>query len=174
MKGGVFTENREITGMLENIHLLRKLFIIRTSGDSPIHFGQIAIMKTIEQYENCTQADIAERLGVSAASVATSTKRLQKAGLITKTVDQDNQRCKRLALTDKGREAIEKRISLFEEYDRLIFGEFSDDDKLTLLRLLSRLALKMQQVEGIEENFSTPLELCHELRARLYGDNNER
>ena len=36
-------QNKQIVGMMENIHLLRKLFVKRASEDSPLHFGQIAI-----------------------------------------------------------------------------------------------------------------------------------
>ena len=151
--------NRELVGMLENLHLLRGLFIRRTSQDSPIHFGQIAIMKTIEQHENCTQATIAECLSVTPASVAVSTKRLQKAGLITKTVDQDNLRCKRLSLTEEGRTAIERHIALFEQYDSRVFSCLSEDEKEQLFELLKRLADVMQKAVGIEGSFSDPMSL---------------
>lgn len=153
------TEDKEIVGMFENIHLLRKLFIRRTSEKSPIHFGQVAIMKTIEQNENCTQTTIAECLGVSPASVATSTKRLQKAGLITKTVDEENLRCKRLSLTDKGRSEIESFISIFREYDELIFKSFSEEEKTMLMEFLERIVDEMRKVEGIDGDFSNPMEL---------------
>lgn len=151
--------NRELVGILENLHLLRGLFVRRISQDSPIHFGQIAIMRTIEQNENCTQATIAERLRVTPASVAVSTKRLQKAGLVTKTVDQDNLRCKRLSLTEEGRAAIKQHIDLFDQYDSRVFGCLSEEEKDTLFGLLKRLAEAMQEAEGIEGSFSDPMDL---------------
>ena len=133
------THNKEIMGMLENLHLLRKLFIRRISESSPRQFGQVAIMRTIEEHENCTQADIAEMLNVTPASVATSTKRLQKAGLITKTVDEENLRCKRLSLTDEGRAAIDSHISLFKEYDERVFSDFSQEEKEQLEEIITFL-----------------------------------
>ncbi len=167
------TENKDLVGMLESIHLLRKLFLIRISGGSPLHFGQMPIMRTIASYENCTQAAIAEHLGVSPASVATSTKRLQKAGLITKTVDPDNLRCNRLALTDKGRKAIEQQLALFYEYDSLIFDEFSQDEKAQLLSLLSRIVRKMQEIEGIEGGMPAPHELVRTVMEKLKEGSDE-
>lgn len=164
-------ENKQLVGMIENIHLLRHLFIRRTSEKSPLHFGQIAIMKTIEQNENCTQATIAECLGVSPASVATSTKRLQKAGLITKTVYEDNLRCKRLSLTDKGRSAIENHISIFREYDELIFKNFSEEEKIMFIGFLERLVSEMREIEGIDGDFSNPMELCCILRKKIENAN---
>lgn len=163
--------NREIVGVMENLHLLRRLFVRQTSQDSPIHFGQMAIMKTIEQHENCTQTTIAECLGVTPASVAVSTKRLQKAGLITKTVDQDNLRCKRLSLTEEGRTAIERHISLFEEYDSRVFGCLSEGEKEILFELLKRIGGVMQEAVGIKDQFSDPFSLGCLLHQEIEKEN---
>ncbi|MBQ8960090.1 MAG: MarR family transcriptional regulator [Ruminococcus sp.] len=153
--------------MLENIHLLRKLFVKRASENSPLHFGQISIMKCLEQHENCNQADLAELLGVTPASVAISTKRLQRAGLIRKETDPSDIRCKRLSLTDEGRGAIESRIRIFEEYDKLIFGEFSEKEISQLMGYLGRIAVKMQEIEGIEGDFSDPMDLSCLLHKKM-------
>ncbi len=160
-------ENRYIIGLFENIHILRRLAVRRITDKSPLHFGQVAIMKTIESNENCTQADIAEMLGVTPASVATSTKRLQKAGLVTKNVDSENLRCKRLALTDKGREAITRHMSFFDDYDKLVFEDFSEDEKEQLSGYLRRIASKMREIEGVDVEFSNPIELSCFLRRAM-------
>jgi len=159
--------NKDLVGAFESIHLLRKLFVRRISETSPLHFSQVAVMKTIEQNENCTQSTIAERLCVTPASVAVSTKRLQKAGLITKTVDSDNQRCKRLALTEKGREAIEHHISLFRDYDELVFSDLTEDEKEKLMEVLGRMISRMKEIEGIEGEFSDTLKLQCMLHKRM-------
>ncbi|MBR6242274.1 MAG: MarR family transcriptional regulator [Ruminococcus sp.] len=166
-------QNKELADLLEDIHLLRKLFIRRISDSSPLHFGQIAIMSTIGQNENCTQAVIAEQLGVTPASVATSTKRLQKAGLITKTIDSGNLRCKRLALTEKGRDAIEHHINQFKEYDETVFSVLTDEEKDTLLLLLRKVAEKMQEAEGIVCDEERHLAMTCCLRHALEKLNNE-
>lgn len=156
--------NKDLVGMLENIHLLRKIAVKRFTSSSPLHFGQVAIMRTIERNENCTQASLAQQLNVTPASVATSTKRLQKAGLITKTVDSDNLRCKRLALTDEGREAISRHIGLFEDYDRLVFKDFSEEDKVRFMEYLERILSEMTAIEGINKKFNGPMEFTLFLR----------
>ena len=140
---------------------------MRTSEDLPLHFSQIAIMKTIEHNENCSQAMIADILGVTPSSVATSTKRLQRSGLITKTVDPDNLRCKHLALTEKGKEAIQRQIILFKDYDSRIFDVFSEDEKQQLAALLRTLIGRMKEVGGVTENPSDPLELSRMLRKTI-------
>ncbi|MBQ8297563.1 MAG: MarR family transcriptional regulator [Ruminococcus sp.] len=168
--GGVIlekTENKEIVGMFENIHLLRKLFIKRSTSSSPLHFGQVAIMRMLEQHENCTQAELAEQLNVTPASVATSTKRLQKSGFITKEVDKKNLRCKRLSLTDKGRETISQHCEIFEEYDKLIFSSFSEEEKSQLFGYLERIVAEMKKVGGIDFQTDNPMELTMVLRRNM-------
>lgn len=161
------TSNKELVGIIENIHLLRRIAIKRFTSSSPLHFGQIAIMKTIEANENSTQISIAEQLNVTPSSVAVSTKRLEKAGLLTKTVDTGNLRCKRLALTDKGREVISQHISLFEEYDNLIFKSFSEEEKAQLMSFLKRIIGEMQEIEGFNRDFCDSLELAVFLRKTI-------
>lgn len=161
------SDSREIMGMLENINLLRRLFVRRASEKSKLHFAQTAIMKIIEENENCTQIEVAEILGVTPASVATSAKRLEKAGLIRRTVDEENQRCKRLSLTDEGRTAIENHNSIFKEYDELVFCGFSPQERSELMGYLERIAMKMREIEGIEGDFSSPVELLLVLRKKL-------
>ncbi|MBP5378558.1 MAG: MarR family transcriptional regulator [Ruminococcus sp.] len=165
--------NKDITGMFEGIHLLRKLFVRRISETSPLHFSQVAIMKTIEQNENCTQATIAERLGVTPASVAISTKRLQKAGLITKTVDNENLRCKRLTLTEDGRDVIKRHISQFRDYDELVFAEFTNDEKQQLMGYLERIMTRMKDIEGIDGDLPDPIKLQCMLHKRVMDKDRE-
>lgn len=167
-------ENKEITRMLENLHLLRVLFMRRISEKSPLHFGQVAIMMSIEEHENCTQADIAEHLNVTPASVAISTKRLQKAGLITKTVDEDNLRCKRLSLTSEGRAAINSHINLFKEYDEHVFSDFSQEEKDQLFSYLSRISAKMQELEGVESDGENVMELACQLMKRVQKETEKK
>lgn len=160
-------EEKNLLGIINNIHLLKGIFIRRFSVNSPLHFGQFAIMKMIEENEYCTQATIAEFLGVSQASVATSTKRLQKSGLVNKTVDEGNLRCKRLSLTDEGRTAIEDYMKVLDEYDKRIFQEFSEEEKETLSGLLEKLFNEMRKIEGIEGDFSNPIEVCLMLKKKI-------
>jgi DNA-binding MarR family transcriptional regulator len=121
----------------------------------------------LEENENCTQAALAEQLNVTPASVATSTKRLQKAGFITKTVDKDNLRCKRLSLTDKGRNTIRQHHEIFNEYDNRIFRNFSEEEKTLFMKLLNRLLDEMKAVEGNGSLPDDPVKLTMTLHQNM-------
>lgn len=98
-------------------------------------------MNYISENDGCTQADIAERLQVTAACVATSTKRLQKSGFITKTIDEDNLRCKRLSLTPLGKKAL-------DEYDNYIFRNINADEIKNAEIFLDKLIYNMEEAIG--------------------------
>lgn len=139
---------KSIVGKIERIHLLRRLFNQKTTHDSPLHFAQMPIMIYIKEHENCTQIDIAEKLKVSPACIATSTKRLQKSGFITKTVDSENLRCKKLSLTEKGKNILEKHLEECDTYDEMIFSNFTDKELKIASDFLDKLIHNMENALG--------------------------
>lgn len=138
----------EIINRLEKAHLLRRIYCQRIMSSSPLHFRQIPVLSFIAENEGCTQSDIADKLQVSAACIATSTKRLQKSGFIIKSVDEENLRCKRLSLTDKGRKVLEESREPFYEYDKMVFDNISDEELLTLKRILDKMLYNMEEALG--------------------------
>lgn len=105
-------------------------------------------MNYISENDGCTQADIAERFQVTAACVATSTKRLQKSGFITKTIDEDNLRCKRLSLTPLGKKALDECHAPFDEYDNYIFRNINADEIKNAEIFLDKLIYNMEEAIG--------------------------
>lgn len=130
---------RDIVIRFEKLHLMRRIIRQKTTIDFPMHPGQLHLLEFINKNKGCTQAEVAEHLMISPASVAVSTKRMEKAGLIEKKVAEDNLRCKRLYITDKGRKLSERCREAFDEFDKVMFGGFSEDDLGTLKNYLDRL-----------------------------------
>ena len=87
-----------LVGKMERVHLLRRMFSQQLTNNTTLHFGQVPVLLYIREHDRCTQVDLAEALHVTPASIATSTKRLQKAGYLTKTVNENNLRCTRSPL----------------------------------------------------------------------------
>lgn len=109
-------------------------------------------MNYIFENDGCTQVDIAEKLQVSAACIATSTKRLQNAGLIMKSVDEKNLRCKRLSLTSTGREVLGECHAPFDEYDKNIFRNISEEELENTRKVLDKLLYNMEEAIGENHN----------------------
>lgn len=137
---------RDIMRNIEKVHLLRRLFITKTFKAPQ----QIAMLRFIYENPDCTQADIAKYFHVSSATVAVSTKKLQKSGFIKKTVEECNLRCKRISITEYGEKEFFEIQKKFDEHDKIIFDDFTEDELKYFLECLHKINSKMENIEGIE------------------------
>lgn len=90
----------QVTGRLHKLELVRMLAQRNEICKDGLYAGQMPVLNYLAEHPGCTQVEMADFLQVSPASIALSTKRLQKAGYLTKEVDEDNLRCKRLYLSE--------------------------------------------------------------------------
>lgn len=134
----------ELAAKLKKIHLLRRIWIQKGQTDAELYFGQLPILEYIRQHPACTQAEIAEHLCVTPASISTSTKRLQKSGLLTKTTDPENLRCNRLSITEEGVIRCENNRAMIDRiHDRMFHGIDAEElaaFESTLNKVLQNLA----------------------------------
>jgi DNA-binding MarR family transcriptional regulator len=115
--------HHELSAKLKKIHLLRRIWIQKGQTDAELSFGQLPILEYIHHHPGCTQAEIAEHLCVTPASISTSTKRLQKSGLLTKITDPENLRCNRLSITEEGIIRCENNRAMINRiHDRMFLG----------------------------------------------------
>lgn len=129
----------EIGRRFSMLNLLRRIELHRATTDVGLHLGQLPVMEYIIRNEGCTQIEIADTLKVTPASIAISTKRLQKAGLIQKKTDENNLRCNKLSATQKGIELSQNCRDRFNEFDKKLFAGFSDQELLIMKDHLDRL-----------------------------------
>lgn len=82
---------------------------------------QMQIIEFLLERPGSTQVEIANKLMVTPASITLTTKRMEKQGLITKEVDRDNLRCKKLFATELAEELYNTNIKIFRKVDRILF-----------------------------------------------------
>jgi len=119
--------------------ILRKKFIRNEITKQGLYYGQHHILEFINHNPGCKQTDLSYYLKVTPASIAVSTKRLEKAGFIEKQVDQDNLRQNSLFLTDKGKEACENMERFFMNLDSDALKDITEEEYLLLERLLDKM-----------------------------------
>lgn len=132
-------EYNELASKLKMINLLRRIFVQKSQPDIELYFGQLPILEYIRENDGCTQIEIAEKLCVTPASISTSTKRLQKAGLLTKKTDPDNLRCNRLSITPEGIVRCDNNRKSVDRLYALMFKDLSDEELSTLDATLSKI-----------------------------------
>lgn len=140
---GALMEPYELIGRLHKLELVRKLCHQKHTHEFKLYFGQMPVLNYVSDNPGCTQVEIANCLQVSPASIALSTKRLQKSGYLIKEVDKDNLRCKRLYLTDEGKRVRELAHEKMDLLDASMFEGVSQEEMQQLAVLLDRITMNL-------------------------------
>ncbi|HCS75158.1 MAG TPA: MarR family transcriptional regulator, partial [Clostridiales bacterium] len=94
-----------------------------------------------------SQKNLAEAMQVSTATVAVSLKKLEKAGLITKTMDKTDNRLNRIVITDMGNQVVEQSRQIFQSIEKKVFEGFTEDEKSALSNLMERLYTNLTEMD---------------------------
>lgn len=142
---------KEINRKIDKFIIIKRnlLFGLFGDGEKRLYIGQLHVLEYVKNHDGCTQVELANFLGVSAASIAVSTKRLQKAGLLEKREDEHNLRCKNLFITDDGIKAVVRCREIFDEFDRKVFGAIPEEELDTFCKVLDKMTMNMT---GDKEN----------------------
>ena len=97
-----------------------------------------------------SQKEIAARFDISPAAVASSLKKLEKDGYITRKTDDGDTRLNRIAITEKGKAILDETRTLFEGVDERMLEGFSNEERTLLFSCLSRM--KQNLTTLCEEN----------------------
>lgn len=113
---------------LEKLYIIRRMLRNRGTMNFSVHPGQLFILEFVKANSGCTQSEVAQNLMITPASVALSTKRMEKSGLLKKQPDKKNLRCKRLYITEKGEQLSSHCRKVFDEIDIAMLAGFSEQE----------------------------------------------
>lgn len=156
----------DVLRRLNRVTLLHKVHVHNLLSDTGVWGSQIPILLYVSRNPGCTQTDIAAHLMVSSPSIATSIKRLQKAGMLEKKADAADMRCNHITLTPRGQRTVDRGRGYYEQVtDRMLQGLSARE-----IDLLSDLLVRMENNLAGEEYRDKTL-LC--LAAAADGPQNE-
>lgn len=116
-----------------------------------IHHSQhYLLMYIAKNKEIPSQKTIAEQFGITQAAVTRSLKALEIEGYIERLNVENDSRYKKIVITDKGKEIVEKSHRMFKETDESIFADFSDDDIARFNEYLDRIHSRL--IDKNEDN----------------------
>lgn len=127
---------------------MRKIFVQNHTGGEEAYPGQYPILAYVADHEGCTQVEVAEAMMTSPSSVALSTKRLQKMGLLEKQVDKNNLRCKHLSVTEEGWQTARRFHEAHMLFDEASLKGFSEEELELLSAFLERMLRRGQEELG--------------------------
>ena len=103
--------------------------------------GKLCVLIQLHQSpKGCAPSILAERAGITRASVSVMIRNLQTEGLVSLVSDDEDRRAKCVRLTKKGRAFLDEVLP--EHYLRItkLMGRLTEDEQKTLIELLGKMA----------------------------------
>ncbi len=131
------TTDRLVDDVLALYHLIRR-------ASHPVHRAEMTpeqywLLRLLRRKGAMSIGELAEALGVTGSSVTTACKRLEKAGLVTRERQSNDERMVRVMLTEHGHERIEawqqQRRALLSQ----LLAPLNQDEQRTLQKLLEQI-----------------------------------
>lgn len=114
----------------------------------------LVLLRAERQGVDCSQREVAGTMRLSPATVAVSLQSLERQGYVERRADERDARRNRVALTDKGRRAVELCGELFRAVDAQMLQGFSQEEKTQLTGFFHRM---MENLGGGPDAFCPPL-----------------
>jgi DNA-binding MarR family transcriptional regulator len=96
------------------------------------------VLASHDEGDPLSQAELADRVGVSAMAVTTMCDRLAAGGWIERRPSPDDRRVNRLHIEPKARKALDKAMQLGDELTDRVLAGFSATERKQLIALLAR------------------------------------
>ncbi|MBS6564739.1 MAG: hypothetical protein DBY09_03545 [Selenomonadales bacterium] len=151
---------------LNKLHLLHRIYLQRAAVNNGLYNGQPPLLEYVEKHPGCTQAELADFLKVSPPCIATSVKRLQKAGIITKTEDASDMRRSHLYLTPLGQTKSEQCRQAADQIDKQIFNGFTSEETECFYSMLDRMLANLSIDEFAGKSFGALMQTAKELEKK--------
>jgi DNA-binding MarR family transcriptional regulator len=142
------TSEHLVDDMLALYHLIRR-------ASHPVHRAEMTpeqywLLRLLRRKGALSISELAEKLGVTGSSITTSCKRLEKAGLVMRERQSDDERMVRVTLTEQGNARVEAWQEQRRELLAHLLAPLAQGEQDALQRLLERIleAADVPQLEG--------------------------
>ena len=141
--------NRTKSAVLAMLRISQAAEIIRSSINDVLakqyHLsqGKLRVMIVLHQSpEGIAPSQLAEKTGVTRATITTMVKRMVRDGLTTVVIDQEDKRGKKVSLTAQGRQFMDQVLPGHYLRISTLMNRLSEDEQAELIRLLTKLSQK--------------------------------
>ena len=120
---------RAIMGKLMAIMRDHKSTIDSYVDETNLHKSQHRLLMMLSRMgKNISQRDLAEKLNITPAAVAVTLKKMEKMGLVTRMVAEQDNRYNQVVLTDNGKKIVKESRKIFQYADEKMFAGFSEEE----------------------------------------------
>ena len=110
-----------------------------------IHPGQIPVLRCVYEQEGISLRALADAIHIKPPTVTVTVQRLEKAGLVYKKTDPDDQRISRIYLTEQGKDIQMEILHLDDENEEILTRGFSPEELEQLRGYLARMTENLQR-----------------------------
>ncbi|MCI5737822.1 MAG: MarR family transcriptional regulator [Methanobrevibacter ruminantium] len=130
----------EHVNYLMNLLKSYEMFFRKNMENLDINIGEIPILMEIYTNEGLNQIDLVRQFHVTEANISKITKNLLIKGLITKTIDAENNTKKILLLTEDGKKTCQILLDIFDQWKDATIGDIPTDELVAFARTLKKLS----------------------------------
>lgn len=136
----------ELQWRLRNISYERMLVVNEMLSENGLHYAQPPVLGVIQYHKSTTQKELADYMNTSAAAMSATLKRMQKAGLVEKTQDEEDTRVNKITLTVKGEKTHEETFEKTMNIDRKMLDGFKEEEIEQLFTYLDRIHTNIENM----------------------------
>lgn len=104
-----------------------------------VYPGQPPMLFILNKNNGISQKELAEKLKVKPATITVMLKRMEKANMVVRKQDTEDQRISRVYITEEGREVCKKAVEVMKDVELECFGSLSEEEKEKLKGLLDKM-----------------------------------
>lgn len=142
------TLDPSFTSLMINVSRLHYRLLYGTAARLEIPLGAPPLLLWLNKHDGCRHKDLASSCYLEPATVTSALLTMEKEGLISRQADETDRRSVRIWLTDKGRDALRRINKVHQELEKICLAEFSDEEKIQLRTLLTRVSQNMAGAAG--------------------------
>lgn len=127
--------------LLHRVMLAHRALIRHKMQEVGLHRGQPPVLFALQERDGMANSEMAEFLHITPATLTNKVKRMEKAGLVVRRRDPEDERISRIYFTEKGRSIMnELHDAVMEREESMLVG-FTDEEA-ELLKSQIRRVLK--------------------------------
>ena len=135
------------------LRYLSVAYVVRKAVDdqmiaSGLSLSRAKVLQVLEREGPLRQASLAKSLRLAPRSITQSIEGLERSGLVVRRPDPDDQRCKLVLLTSKGRATLTTGMEAGQGVLRSIFGALGPDRQADLDILLNDIEAAQTEISA--------------------------
>lgn len=133
--------DRRISIVRQIIYLSRQHFQLCTAHleETGVGGGQVPVLMELERFGELNQRELAQKTRVTPATMSGTLKRMERAGLIVRTTDENDARVSKVRLTEAGYAQCDRAHKGFDLACQQILAALDEESLSALGELLTRI-----------------------------------